>query len=718
MEDILTAAIRISTGLPDAQPRPGQLALARDAAKALDTASHALGEGPTGVGKSFALLAAAFDAAAEHGERTFISTESIALQSQFGGKDAPVVAQATAQERGKDVTFAVLKGFSNYLCLARVQAAGEQLVGAAAGSWRTGPDPEALARASRIGKIRTEGGVVPREVLVPLVEWAISQTSEDPGDKHASPVSNTNEAWGAVSVSSGGCIGKACPFLSRCFPHRAREAAGAADIVIGNHSMLAVQAATGQPTAIGSKVVGDFANLLIDEAHRLPPAVRSQGTSSVSQSSVNRLVSRVEHLFPRAKGGSRLIMAGTTLAKEVGDELSHQFKGTKDGEVHRIHKERNALSEVGPDLLSWASECIRTARPETSHRSYARAQAARSLIEDLSTLQSTLRELTRVIPGVARWIEGSEFGPTLVSTPVDVGWLLKRNLWTYAPDPDPDFPDEDQEPESLGVVCVSATLPRGMAREAGLDADPVHYKSPFDEAHGNSMLWTPNVRGKDKDLLFPAGRRLDIKAHQDWAMNQCEDLVNVNGGSGLILSANGTAGKAYAAHLRAKARGRWNVLSQWDGLSIREVVELWREDTTSVLVGTRSLMTGVDGPGATCSLVVIDRVPRAVANPVDDARTEAIMERLETDRWSADTHTYVADAAALLEQIYGRLIRSSNDYGLVASLDPRLNPEGPFPYKKATLRQYQYAGRRFENTTGSKTDAIAYLKSLRSKVAA
>lgn len=122
-------------------------------------------------------------------------------------------------------------------------------------------------------------------------------------------------------------------------------------------------------------------------------------------------------------------------------------------------------------------------------------------------------------------------------------------------------------------------------------------------------------------------------------------------------------------------------------------------------------MTGVDGPGETCTLVIIDRVPRAASNPVDDARTESIMERLDTDKWSADTYTYVSDAAALLEQVYGRLIRSTNDYGLVASLDPRLHPRGPYPYKKATLNLYTQAGRRFSNVTGSKADALAFLRS-------
>lgn len=718
MEEILTKAIRISTGLPNAKPRPGQLALARDASEALDTAGHALGEGPTGVGKSFALLAAAFDAAAEYGERTFISTESIALQAQFGGKDAPVVAQATKEVTGEDISFAVLKGFSNYLCMARVQDAGEKLTGAEAGAWRGGPDREALADASTAGMIRTEAGVVPREVLVPLVEWALNQTVSDAGDKHASPITNTNDAWGAVSIGSSSCIGEVCPFASRCFPQMARVRANKADIVIGNHSMLAVQAATGFQTVIGSKSVGDFANLLVDEAHRLPPAVRAAGSTTISRMSIERMCGRIEGIIPRSKGGANLIDTGQSLAKEVSDELKHQAKGLKDGEVHRVHKDRNALSEVGPDLLSWATTAIQSLRPETSSRSHAKSQSARSLIEDLSGLQGALRDFAKAIPGVARWIELQERGPVLVSTPVDVGWMLKNNLWNVTPagqeegeKPEPE-PDEDEsEKQPLGVVCVSATLPRGMAREAGLDTKPIHYESPFDQAHDNSLLWTPVVRGKERDLLYPNGRSLSIAAHQEWVRDQSADLVEANGGSALVLSANGSAGRVYAANLRAKAKGRWKVYSQWDGLSIRDVVELWRSDTSSVLVGTRSLMTGVDGPGETCTLVIIDRVPRAASNPVDDARTESIMERLDTDKWSADTYTYVSDAAALLEQVYGRLIRSTNDYGLVASLDPRLHPRGPYPYKKATLNLYTQAGRRFSNVTGSKADALAFLRS-------
>jgi ATP-dependent DNA helicase DinG len=132
-----------------------------------------------------------------------------------------------------------------------------------------------------------------------------------------------------------------------------------------------------------------------------------------------------------------------------------------------------------------------------------------------------------------------------------------------------------------------------------------------------------------------------------------------------------------------------------------------------VLVGTRSLMTGVDAPGETNTLVVIDRIPRAPGNPVDDARVEALMKRLETDKWAADKFVYASDAAVLTQQAVGRLIRSMTDSGLVAVLDPRLLKIGPFKYQEQTRQVYMKALAQFEHKTSHLEEAVAYLHARR-----
>lgn len=142
----------------------------------------------------------------------------------------------------------------------------------------------------------------------------------------------------------------------------------------------------------------------------------------------------------------------------------------------------------------------------------------------------------------------------------------------------------------------------------------------------------------------------------------------------------------------------------------RFIIDEWRHDVGSVMVGTRSLMTGVDAKGETCTLVVIDRVPRAMGNVVDDARVKAIAEQLDLDKWSADKFVYVSDAALLLEQAFGRLIRTMDDSGLAVCLDPRIVPGSPLSYRRDVTDIYLKAMRRFSNRRSSLTSALDYIK--------
>ncbi|EQD67999.1 helicase c2, partial [mine drainage metagenome] len=150
----------------------------------------------------------------------------------------------------------------------------------------------------------------------------------------------------------------------------------------------------------------------------------------------------------------------------------------------------------------------------------------------------------------------------------------------------------------------------------------------------NSALFVPKANADDlAQLCFKENGkfRFSTSAHAAWAAPIINDLVAANQGSALVLSSTTAAGKLYAESLR-KAHPNLRVHSQWDGRSLARIVSEWRDDHSSVLVGTRSLMTGTDAPGLTNTLVIVDRVARSAGNPVDDARTAKIQERLEMDR--------------------------------------------------------------------------------------
>ena len=192
-------------------------------------------------------------------------------------------------------------------------------------------------------------------------------------------------------------------------------------------------------------------------------------------------------------------------------------------------------------------------------------------------------------------------------------------------------------------------------------------------------------------------------------MEQVLSLVEASAGSALVLAATSAAGKAYADALRKKFGGRLTVYSQWDKTGASEAVRLFKADRTSVLVGTKSLMTGVDASGATCRLVIINRAPRRPANPVDDARVELILERRgNIPRAVATGMVYAEDAATLLSQAAGRLIRSTSDSGVVAFLDDRMVADNPQVYPTPTRKIYASAFADFPHVTTDIEEVRAY----------
>ena len=585
--------------------------------------------------------------------------------------------------------------------------------------------------------VDVDGVMVGKKELAALVLWAAGQVAKGGvGDRHSYTGDVSNAAWDAVSVSSAECVGvKECPFAAVCRPDAARELAANADIVITNHSLLGIQAAKGIPAVNGGVRLGTFRSLIVDEAHTLPSSVRDQGACVVSArrvSSVNRSMRRIftgEVARLKAEGrdlltaGERrsaeqadkeaarleadagaLDVGGAALAEKLDGELTAAARHAGPGKVHRIEQTVDPLAQTGELLREWLARANKKlgGLPPAG---YVAGQKRARLASKIATLTADVTAVSSGRSDTARWIETSpstDGFPTCVeakATPVDVAGMLIGNLYTA-----PVIPGEDGMPAvpedqwcsldeegngryELSVCAISATLTNGFPREAGLAAKRVAYASPFDAAYSSSMLFIPRATA-EADI-----ERLDTGAsyrpafsnpnHQSWARDLTIELVAANRGSALVLSPTSAGGREYAAALRAAAAGRWHVHSQWDGPPSRVIVDRWREDVGAVLVGTKSLMTGVDAKGDTCSLVVIPRPARAAGNPVDDARVEHLKDKLTIDQRTAVRMVYVSDAALLLEQSAGRLIRGMSDRGLVAVLDPRLLRIGPFSYEKS-----------------------------------
>lgn len=769
---VLAECVATITGSRTTPPRPGQARLLDDICAAFDTPAIGsepgglvAGEAPTGTGKSYAYLCPA-SVAASRGERTVVSTEMISLQNQIIVKDAPVVADACEKITGYRPRIALLKGWSNFGCPAAALDIVREYVHVPAGLDGVEGADYAIKHAPAVGP---DALTLPTWVLRETLSMvnAASEGGVDHAtlvaDKDAYPGTFTEAEWGKVSIASGDCLGKQCPFFQACPAGRAKQIAAEADIVVTNHHLIAVQAAKRVPVVTGSERMGEFHHIVVDEAHGLPPIVRDMGAVEISGRSVRNAARAVSQVFSdQDPQVAHLLSQAERAAALLESELREWTERLKPGEVATLAEADDPVEGALPMIKSWAESARRMLRRSSGFDAGLRIKALRAR----NRIDSLLDALDRVGEhrvGTARWVEtitpharpghsAPEPYPAAKSTPVDVGHVLRDGLWTVENAEDDetapvtssfatsveDFAGDDTAPAEppaprsrrwLTVVAISATVPRGFTRQMGLKVATTEYESPFETAYGNSVLFVP--RAVDPEDVTAVGwaspgtprGKFDVTKHRAWAGNHILDLVTANAGSALVLSATAGSGREYVERLRAKAATlppseRFAVHSQWDGLPLRRVVEEWKADVGSVLVGTRSLMTGVDASGETCSLVIIDRPARAASNPVDDARAAALIEGAQMDKWSADRLVYVADAAMLLAQSAGRLIRSMNDAGMVAVLDPRLLKSGPYAYPEPTRREYGSALRHFRNRITRPAEAQAWLRARRASLRA
>ena len=663
-DDIITVldrAVAFATSGQSSAARPGQASLAEDVADTFQDRGRLAAEAPTGSGKALAVLVPAMLAAAR-GERTVVSTETLGLQAQMASKDGPAAARAVWEATGYEPVLAPLKGWANYVCLL----------------------------AARGVALREDGGP-----LKELADWALAEgASGGTGDRSDCPIDVDDAGWARVSVSPAACPGQdRCPFGEECRPAAARERAAAADVVVANHSLLAMQAVTGAPVVVGGEQLGRFDHLVVDEAHSLAGRVRSHGTAALSSRVVISAVRALEGCLGHQHGA---VAQGLGLAKALDRQLAAASE--RFGTDKALAKDTDPLDGLDIALERWASS-ERKALMHGRGGLLAVAKATGGLDDLVDCLRRARKE------GTARWLEKgepSEIGGTkisgerLVVAPVETAGLISGNLF-------------GTKGSGLSVVALSATLPGPALPELGIGVKRKVYPSPFEDAYRESLIYVPKIGASSPAPLDGRGR-LDVASHQAWAEPLVKTLVEANSGSALVLAATSAAGRRYAAALRATAGGRWAVHSQWDG-PVGRVVQAWRDDVGSVLVGTRGLMTGVDAPGATCTLVVVDRAPRSAPNPVDDARRDALASRLGLDRWAADRFVYVADAALLLEQAAGRLVRSGSDRGMVAVLDPRLLKGQQTSYPEPTRKAMLGALERFVTKTTDLGTALAFARS-------
>lgn len=595
--------------------REGQVRMTNAVARALATHRHLAVQAGTGTGKSMAYLVPAIEHAQRTDSTVVVSTATIALQNQLVGRDLPRLVEALDGVVDRTPSFAIVKGRSNYVCLQRVgQAEADD---AAQPSLDSGSPVELTELGAHMQRVRD-----------------FAQDS-DTGDRDDLAPGVPDTVWRAVSVTAKECIGASrCPFGADCFAEKARAEASDVDVVVTNHAMLAIDALA------DANILPEHDVVIVDEAHELDTRITAVATTELSAQALVLAANRAAKLDPAAKAADDL--------KGLADELADMLQLEQQGRLLELTDHvQDTLVGVRDTVMRLRDKIRSGAAPDESDNDPERAAERQNLANHLLELHE----------GIVRMFDALEAPPdktrdvlwlnnkTLKVAPLSVAGLLSDRLFS-----------------SNTVVLTSATLSVGgnfnaLAAAWGLPKgtwDGLDAGTPFDPRKAG-ILYTPrHIPEPGRDGLAPA------------TLDEIAGLIMAAGGRTLGLFASRRAAEQAAAEMRKRLP--FDILCQGDD-TIPALVKRFADSENTCLFGTLTLWQGVDVPGRSCSLVIIDKIP--FPRP-DDPLLQARKEAADAAGRNGFMEVAATHASLLMAQGAGRLLRSVDDRGVVAVLDKRL----------------------------------------------
>jgi ATP-dependent DNA helicase DinG len=614
--DALSAAVAALGG----ERREGQVEMAEAVAQAMVGGDHLLVQAGTGTGKSLAYLVPSL----LHDRRVVVATATLALQHQLVERDLPRLVEAVADIDGVDRSYAVLKGRSNYACLHRIREGV--------------PDDQGVL-------IETPQGSMATKVLE-LRAWAEEQAEDSgTGERDHAPA-HTDREWRQVSVSHRDCLGATkCPFGAECFAELARETAHRSHLIITNHSLLAIDAIEGVP------MIPDYDVVVIDEAHELVSRVTQAATDELFAADVDRAARRSQRHVEGSEADD-LADAGDALRAALGD--------LEPGRIDRLGDE---LADALGVVRDAARRCA-SAFPKADSSAEPDAGAAQAKGAVAEVFEIAARMAASSDSDVLWLTEGGDrMPPRLCVAPLSVSGPMRDKLLT-----------------DKAVVFTSATLRLGgdfgaVASSFGLrSAEQIRLGEDPPERTETVLPWRGLDVGSPFDyarqgILYVA-RHLPPPGRDGLGSAQFEEiagLIDAADGRTLGLFSSRRAAEAAAEAVRERLP-HLTTLAQGDA-QLPELAKQFVEDPHTCLFGTLSLWQGLDVPGETCQLVIIDRIP--FPRP-DDPLMSARQRAVDASGGNGFMQVAASHAALLLAQGAGRLIRTTSDRGVVAVLDSRL----------------------------------------------
>ncbi|NBQ35904.1 MAG: ATP-dependent DNA helicase, partial [Actinobacteria bacterium] len=554
-------------------PRDGQIEMAEAVANALSDRHHLLVQAGTGTGKSLAYLVPAL----VHGKKVLVATATLALQRQLIERDLPKVKAALDKELKRDISFAIYKGVGNYVCLQKMNNAPD--------------DPESQA-VLEISSLESDAKR--------LRAWA--QSAGATGDRDDAPDVD-RRVWAANSVSGRECMGAdECPSGSKCFAALAKAKAQTADIVVTNHTLLAIEIVDSHP------ILPERDAIILDEAHEFMDRTTQAVTEELTAARVSRAANMARKHMP-GKATDAFSKAAEKFAAAINDYADDlKADPAKAGRLDKLPSQLEAPLRAVKEAVTAINALIAADAEIIDPNTMAERARVKGALNEIN---QTCTKLLKPGQTHVLWFEPTY--STLYLAPLAVSDVLRGNLLTQTP-----------------VIATSATLTVGKSFDAiaknigfviagkndeengDLESkdeddkammDPANLQildvgSPFDFAN-QGMLYLP------KDLPEP-GR--DGPSKQ--ALTELGELIEAAGGRTLALFSSWRGVEAADEHLRdVLAELKIPIITQRRGDAVGPLVEKFAKDERSILLGTISLWQGIDVPGAACTLVVIDRIP-------------------------------------------------------------------------------------------------------------
>lgn len=639
------------------EERPVQINLLKNIAKAFNENKIGVFEAGTGVGKSYSYLIPSVLWSLTNADKVVISTGTINLQQQLCEKDIPAVEKII----GKKINFVLMKGRQNYICRRR------------------------LMEASSVLDL-FEGET---EELKKIANWAENSPTGSKSELDFMPSEN---AWTKVNSESDACMGMRCPFHNECFVMKVRKEAAGANIIVVNHHLLFadIESRLNGAGYEDAAVLPPYKHIVFDEAHGIENAATSFFSESLNRFKINKLIGQMYRKRKNSESGHLCTLAILSSNEE------------KASEAYEI------TSQIKNDLLN-----VEIAAKDLLNNDYTMrlfegtARNFGPLLVALGNLAKSLGDFCAVVRLVMEGIDDDDHDvPSYWEAKIilrrldnyvllmknfgiwdekreDVFWIQKKRLppdmihdqgdaeyitFTQTPLDISSLMNDGVYEQMSSVICTSATLKTGRDYNYWMKRTGINYAGTERILRGDF----PSPFPYNKNMLFavpndaPLPDKMEYQQYVEMALPR---LINAAEGRTLVLFTSYESLKSAHRTVCASLKGfTGRIMKQGDDDNSK-LLDAFKKENESVLFATDSFWQGVDIPGESLSQVIIVKLPFTVPNdPVFVARSEAIEKR----GGSSFMELSVPEAVIKFRQGIGRLIRRSDDKGVVVVLDRRI----------------------------------------------